>query len=183
MTHSDTLLRQAVGNGNYHVYHMLSPTSSTGNQASEVLLNDDIERVVVDLVGDLAAYRPHAKVVILEVANQDAFDEMFVRRLFPDFAKRVNLVSAGSKRRVRDLYAVLDDAITKAGVANRFFAIVDNTPAPRQQLKSSPGMPTTSRTTCLIRLRFRRRVPRSPVRNCSHRPPRCKTPSRRRQQS
>ena len=97
----------------------------TGHQASEVLLEDDVERVVVDLVGDLAAYRPHAKVVILEGANQDGFDVGFVRRLFPDFARHVNLVSAGSKRRVRDLYAVLDEAISQVGVENRFFAIVD----------------------------------------------------------
>jgi hypothetical protein len=125
VTHSDTMLRQSIGNSNYRVYHMLTATSSTGNQASEVLLDDDVERVVVDLVGDLAAYRPHAKVVILEGAGEDAFDETFVRRLFPDFARRVNLVSAGSKRRVRSLYAALNETAVQAGIANRFFAIVD----------------------------------------------------------
>jgi hypothetical protein len=125
VTHSDTLLRQAIGNSNYRVYHMLTATGSDGNQASEVLLEDDVERVVVDLVGDLAAYRPHAKLVILEGASEDGFDEKFIRRLFPDFAKRVNLVSAGSKRRVRNLYAALNEAVTQAGIENRFFAIVD----------------------------------------------------------
>jgi AAA domain, putative AbiEii toxin, Type IV TA system len=130
VTHSDTLLRQAIGNSNYRVYHMVAATSSTGNQASEVLLNDDVERVVVDLVGDLAAYQPHAKLVILEGAGEDGFDEMFIRRLFPNFAKRVNLVSAGSKRRVRNLYAALNEAVSKAGIANRFFAIVDKDTEP-----------------------------------------------------
>jgi predicted ATP-dependent endonuclease of OLD family len=125
VTHSDTLLRQAIGNSNYRVYHMLTASSSEGNQASEVLLEDDVERAVVDLVGDLAAYRPHAKVVILEGKSEDGFDETFVRRLFPDFAKRVNLVSAGSKSRVRDLYAALNIAAEKVGMSNRFFAIVD----------------------------------------------------------
>ncbi|MFI4977491.1 MAG: AAA family ATPase [Solirubrobacterales bacterium] len=125
VTHSDTLLRQAIGNSNYRVYHMLTASSSEGNQASEVLLEDDVERAVVDLVGDLAAYRPHAKVVILEGKSEDGFDETFIRRLFPDFAKRVNLVSAGSKSRVRDLYAALNVAAEKVGMANRFFAIVD----------------------------------------------------------
>jgi hypothetical protein len=47
------------------------------------------------------------------------------RRLFPDCAKRVNLVGGGSKRRVRDLYAVLDRAASRAGLRNRFFAVVD----------------------------------------------------------
>jgi hypothetical protein len=125
VTHSDTLLRQAIGNSNYRVYHMIAATGSAGNQASEVLLNDDVERVVVDLVGDLAAYRPHAKLVILEGAGEDGFDEMFIRRLFPDITRRVNLVSAGSKRRVRNLYAALNEAVSQVGIANRFFAIVD----------------------------------------------------------
>lgn len=58
-------------------------------------------------------------------ASEDGFDEKFIRRLFPDFAKRVNLVSAGSKRRVRNLYAALNEAVTQAGIENRFFAIVD----------------------------------------------------------
>lgn len=125
VTHSDTLLRQAVGNSNYGVYHMLSAATSDGNQASEVLLDDDAERVIVDLVGDLAAYRPHAKVVILEGESDNGFDEQVIRRLFPDFARRVNLVSAGSKRRVHGLYELLNQAVEGAGIQNRFFAIVD----------------------------------------------------------
>jgi hypothetical protein len=130
VTHSDTLLRQAVGNSNYRVYHMVGATTSEGNQASEVLLQDDVERVVVDLVGDLAAYRPHAKVVILEGAGSDGFDVTVVRRLFPDFGKRVNLVSGGSKTRVRDLYRVLNDAVNQVGIKNRFFAITDRDTEP-----------------------------------------------------
>ena len=105
---------------------MLTASASIGNQASEVMLDTDADRVVVDLVGDLAAYRPHAKVVILEGAYDDSFDIMLVRRLFPDFAKRVNLVSAGSKRRVGDLYEVLNEAASESGMANRFFAIMDS---------------------------------------------------------
>lgn len=125
VTHSDTLLRQAIGNSNYCVYHMVTASASQGNQAAEVLLNDDVERVVVDLVGDLAAYRPHAKVVILEGKSEDGFDELVIKRLFPEFAKRVNLVSAGPKRRVSGLYEALNRAAEKAGLGNRFFAIVD----------------------------------------------------------
>jgi AAA domain, putative AbiEii toxin, Type IV TA system/Protein of unknown function (DUF4435) len=124
VTHSDTLLRQAIGNSNYRVYHMLSAPAGTGNQATEVLLDDDVERAIVDLVGDLAGYQPHAKVVILEGEGEDSFDVTFVQRLFPEFAKRVNLVSVGYKRRVRDLYEVLQASTSKAG-GNRFFAIVD----------------------------------------------------------
>lgn len=127
VTHSDTLLRQAVGNANYRVYQMVPATSadSIHNQAVEILTDDHVERVTIELVGDLASYRPHGKVVILEGRSENGFDVNMVRRLFPEFAQRVNLVSGGNKSRVRDLYAALQDAASQAGIHNRFFAIVD----------------------------------------------------------
>jgi len=86
-----------------------------------------LDRAVVDLVGDLAAYRPAAKVVILEGASDtgDGFDVTVVRRLFPEVAKRVNLVSGGAKLRVRGLYGVLATAAEQLGSDNRFFSITD----------------------------------------------------------
>lgn len=126
VTHSDTLLRQTVGNTNYRVYHMVTATAASGgNQAAEVILDDEVERAAIDLVGDLASYRPHAKVVILEGESPSGLDITMVKRLFPEIARRVNLVSGGPKRRVRDLYAVLADAVEKVGIKNRFFAITD----------------------------------------------------------
>lgn len=143
VTHSDTLLRQAIGNANYGVYHMQTANTASGNQATEVLLENDVERAVVDLVGDLAAYRPHAKVVILEGSTKDGFDELFIRRMFPDFAKRVNLVSAESKRRVTDLYEALNESATQAGFRNRFFAIVDKD---AEGFREAPEVHTTAST-------------------------------------
>lgn len=132
VTHSDTLLRQAVGNSNYRVYHM-TPATAAGfntNQAAEVLLENDVERVTVDLVGDLASYRPHAKVVVFEGEGIDGFDVTMVRRLFPDFARRVNLVSGGNKQRVKNLYEVLHRSAEQLGIQNRFFAVVDKDASP-----------------------------------------------------
>ena len=141
VTHSDTLLRQAIGNSNYAVFHMVTPGAAVDNQASPVLLDNDVERAVVDLVGDLAAYRPHAKVVILEGDTEDGFDARFVGCLFPDFVKRVNLVSAGSKRRVKGLYQALNEAASEVGMQNRFFAIVD-----KDAEGFRPGPPAQERT-------------------------------------
>ncbi len=133
VTHSDALLRQAVGNPNYKVFHMV-PASAAGvdeNQAVEVLRDDDVDRVAMDLVGDLAIYSPRGKVVVLEGRpsssdeSEDGFDAMMVRRLFPDFAKRTNIVSGGNKRRVRDLYALLRESSVQSATRNRFFAITD----------------------------------------------------------
>jgi predicted ATPase len=127
VTHSDTLLRQAVGNANYRVYQMVTAHALDGreNQAVEVVADDDVERVTIDLVGDLAAYRPYSKVVVLEGKTENGFDVTVVKRLFPDFARRVNLISGDHKQRVRDLYSVLSRADVQAGTRSRFFAIVD----------------------------------------------------------
>ncbi len=84
-----------------------------------------MDRVIVDLIGDLAAYRPRAKVVILEGDIDDGFDVVVVSRLFPEFAKRVNLVSVGARRRVTDLYELLATSAHQMNIENRFFAIVD----------------------------------------------------------
>lgn len=144
VTHSDTLLRQAVGNINYRVYQMVPALASPGgaNQAVEVVADDDVERTTIALVGDLASYRPHGKVVILEGKTENGFDVNMVKRLFPDLARHLNLVSGGHKQRVRDLYEVLSATPFATTVRNRFFAVVDKdrdpalTPAPGASLFS-----------------------------------------------
>jgi hypothetical protein len=95
------------------------------NQALPVVADDELERATIDLVGDLAMYKPQSKVVIFEGGGDTEFDVLMTQRLFPDFARRVNLLSGGGKKRVRDLYEVLSDAASKVGLADRFFAILD----------------------------------------------------------
>ena len=127
VTHSDTILRQAVGNTNYRVYQMMPALSTAGeaNQAVEVVADDDVERTTIALVGDLASYRPHGKVVVLEGKTEAGFDVDMIKRLFPELARYLNLVSGGPKQRVRDLYDVLSATPFEKTVRNRFFAIVD----------------------------------------------------------
>jgi energy-coupling factor transporter ATP-binding protein EcfA2 len=132
VTHSDTLLRQGVGNSNYSVFHMTLADADerSDNQALEVLADDDLEQATIDLVGDLATYQPQGKVVLFEGGGDTEIDVLIMQRLFPTFAKRVNLVSGGSKRRVRDLYEVLAETAEKVGMAKRFFAITDKDSGP-----------------------------------------------------
>ena len=139
VTHSDTLLRQAVGNINYRVYQMVPALASDegANQAVEVVADDDVERATIALVGDLASYRPHGKVVILEGKSENGFDVKMVKRLFPELARHVNLVSGGHKQRVRDLYEVLSETPFAVTVKNRFFAVVDKDRDPA--LSPTPG--------------------------------------------
>jgi predicted ATPase len=132
VTHSDTLLRQAVGNPNYSVFHMTSADAdgAPDNQAVQVLAHDELERATIDLVGDLATYRPQGKVVLFEGGGDTDTDVRITERLFPTFAKSVNLVSGGSKQRVKDLYEVLADTAEQVGMARRFFAVTDKDSEP-----------------------------------------------------
>lgn len=134
VTHSDMLLRQAVGNAHYSVFHMTSADAeeSVGNQAVKVLAYDELERATIDLVGDLAMYRPQGKVILFEGGGDTDTDVRITERLFPTFAKNVNLVSGGSKRRVKDLYEVLASTAEQVGLAKRFFAITDKDSSPRE---------------------------------------------------
>jgi hypothetical protein len=136
VTHSDSILRQVVGNPHYSAFHMSTPQTRTQgsdiqNQAAAVTANSELDQAVLDIVGDLAAYKPRAKVVILEGGGDTEFDVEIVSRLFPVWGQSVNLVPGGSKRRVRDLYEILETATQRAGLSERFFAIVDRDREPR----------------------------------------------------
>lgn len=125
-THSDTLLREAVEEPAYAVYHMqpayaIEPGS---NQAIPVSASAEVERVLIDLVGDLATYSPRSKVVILE-GGESEFDVHLVEQLFPSFAGRVNLISGGNKHGVKTLQVLLDKAAEDGKLDARFYSIVD----------------------------------------------------------
>jgi energy-coupling factor transporter ATP-binding protein EcfA2 len=127
ITHSDALLREAVDEPTYAVYHMeaahLLPSGT--NQLHSIDATAEMERALVDLVGDLATYNPDSKVVLLEGGGASEFDAALVQRLFPSFAERVNLISGGSKRRVAEMHDLLDAASRKGKLGAKFFSIVD----------------------------------------------------------
>lgn len=125
VTHSDVLIRESVGNSAFKVFHMQPMSALVENQLSEVRVSADVERVVIDLVGDLAAYRPGAKVVIFEGGGDQKFDVRMVSRLFPEFDAAVNMVSAGDSGKVTQLYDLLNTVSDKAKISARFYAVVD----------------------------------------------------------
>ena len=126
VSHSDTLIREAVSHPNFSVFHVQPPGGRDGeSQATAVKAKGDLEKVVLALVGDLAAYRPGAKVVVFESTDNAAFDVRMTCTLFPNFEQRINAISAGNKRRVSDLYELLEDARANGHIDARFFAITD----------------------------------------------------------
>lgn len=137
VTHSDALLRHAVGNPNYSVYHMTNAVNiEPGNNQVLLVAEDELQAVLVDLVGDLAAYRPFAKVLIFEGEAGTEFDVTVVQRLFPGLAERVTLVSGGSKGRVNDLYGVLARTAEQVGLTDKYYAITDRDSTPSAEMQT-----------------------------------------------
>ena len=126
VTHSDEFLRQAVEEKEYQVYHLQNSQnlSYQDNQIKTVNANNDLEKAIIDLVGDLATYAPNKKIVLLEGENSE-FDLKMVKKLFPEFEETVNLVSVGSKYQVKKIHDLLRKSKLGESFKMRFFSIVD----------------------------------------------------------
>jgi len=87
--------------------------------------NADLDLALVDLVGDLAAYRPSGKVVIFEGGGDADFDRRVVGALFPELQANANLISGSNKVRVRALHEILEEAAKQGQLPFKFFAVTD----------------------------------------------------------
>lgn len=128
VTHSDALIREAVGKQGFNVFHML-PCSAAGaeqNQLKPLTMSQDLERVLADLVGDLAAYRPGGKGLIFEGGGDSDFDKTMTAQLFQEELRGLNLISGSNKARVRHLHEILDRAYNKGDLPTKFYAITDD---------------------------------------------------------
>ncbi|MBD2159257.1 AAA family ATPase [Limnothrix sp. FACHB-1083] len=126
-THSDSLLRNTIDDSDFSIYH-ISPASDLGNFRNQAILvkaSTELERVVFDLVGNLAAYNPKSKIIILEGGGNTNFDVQMVSKLFPEISEQVSLISGSDKYNVTTLQTMLDKAAKDAGIASRFYSIVD----------------------------------------------------------
>ena len=125
ITHSDRFLREALDTTGMSVYHMQQVgTSSGNNQVRKIENKTSVEGLLIDLVGELAAYRPDGKVVFLE-SEESRFDAKMVGRLFPEDAKEINFLSGGSKANVRKLYETIEEMAEHGQAQAEVFSIVD----------------------------------------------------------
>ena len=133
VTHSDALLREVVGRGSYTVFHMLPSilTPQGESQLRPLSVTADLDVALTDMVGDLAAYRPGGKVVILEGGGDTDFDQKVVSRFFPELLECATLVSGTNKMRVQGLHKILDDASRSGAVPFTFFSITDRDSEPK----------------------------------------------------
>ena len=126
VTHSDAFLREAAGHDRLRVFHMQYAAASgdSGNQVHEIQPGEEVEAIILEMVGDLAAYRPGAKVVFFEGEDSE-FDLNVVSRLFPAFEKEVNLVSGGNRSRVETLHKTLERSVQAGKIPIKIYSVVD----------------------------------------------------------
>ena len=125
VTHSDRFLREALDTTGMTVYHMQHVNAASGKNQLRLIENTrSIEGLFIDLVGDLAAYRPDGKVVFLESENSK-FDQKMVTRLFPDEAKSINFISGGNRANVRKLQDTIETMAEHGQAQAEVFSIVD----------------------------------------------------------
>lgn len=127
VTHSDALIREAVGKPGFNVFHMIpcGSQNSASSQLKPLTVNEDIEIVIADLVGDLAAYRPGGKAIIFEGGGDSDFDKTIVGSLFRNELRGINLLSGTNKIRVRALHEILDRAYKNGDMPTKFYALTD----------------------------------------------------------
>lgn len=125
VTHSDAFLREAIGSPGTRVYHMKEVnTEEEGiNQVHEITREEESEEAILELIGDIAGYRPGGKIVIFEGEDSE-FDVKMTGRLFPQYERRMNFVSGGNRSTVRRLHQALEKQEGEGG-KGRIFSIVD----------------------------------------------------------
>jgi hypothetical protein len=127
VTHSDALIREVVSRPEYSLFHMTPPQGviSGESQAKRVNANEGVEGIVVDLVGDLATYRPGGKVVIFEGGGSTDFDVALTQKLFPDMLDQINCISGGGRVRVGKIHEILDRAASTAKIPFKIYSVCD----------------------------------------------------------
>jgi len=127
VTHSDSLIREAVGKPGFNVFHMLPSGAETDStsQLKPLTASGDLDLAMTDLVGDLAAYRPGGKGLIFEGGGDSDFDKTLTRTLFSEELQGINLISGSNKSKVHALHEVLARAYAKGDLPTKFFAVVD----------------------------------------------------------
>lgn len=132
VTHSDAFLREAIGSPGTKVYHMKEvSTEGEGNQVHEIRREEEGEEAVLELIGDIAGYKPGGKVVIFEGEDSE-IDLRMTGRLFPQYERKMNFVSGGNRSTVRRLHEALESKEGHGGTG-RVFSIVDKDGEAKEQ--------------------------------------------------
>ncbi len=126
VTHSDAFLRDAFQKGGFSMYHMTPAAAAVHmQQAVPISSTNEVDRAVIDLVGDLAGYRPGQTIVIFESSEAASFDASLTLRLFPELLDKINVISGDNSFGVQQLYSALEKAKRQVSLSFEVFAILD----------------------------------------------------------
>ena len=131
VTHSDAFLREAIGHEGLRVFHMRHAVSVqvSENQMREIHSGEEVESIILELVGNLATYSPGSKVVFFEGEDSE-FDLQMVSHLFPSVETDLNLVSGGNRFRVEMLHQTLERTVAAGRIPVRIYSVVDRDSGP-----------------------------------------------------
>ncbi len=125
VTHSDVFLRTAFYDSDMELFHMAVGVREPGtNQITRISQQSEFDRVCIELIGDIANYRPDQPVLIVE--GQQQFDVLVLRRLFAEMLKGVNVLEAGGKAQVLQRQTSLRDSVKKSGQSKTILSITDS---------------------------------------------------------
>lgn len=125
VTHSDVFLRSAFNDTDIQLFHMAVATREPStNQISPISQESEFDRTCIDMIGDVANYRPGQPVLIVE--GQLQFDILVLQRLFADEIKGVNVLEAGGKDQVRQRHSALREAADRDGSGRTILSITDS---------------------------------------------------------
>lgn len=138
VTHSDAFLREAISSSGTKVLHMreATPDLMGRNQIQEISGRKEEENAILELIGDIAGYRPGGKIVVFEGEGSE-FDKRMTAKLFPVFDRKMNFVSGGNRATVRRLHEVLD---VQSDRTRMTFSIVDRDDAAHLDANEERGM-------------------------------------------
>ncbi|MYA46400.1 MAG: AAA family ATPase [Acidobacteria bacterium] len=125
VTHSDVFLRTAFYDSDMELFHMAVGVREPGrNQITRISQTSEFDRACIELIGDIANYRPDQPVLIVE--GQQQFDILVLRRLFADSLKGVNVLEAGGKSQVQQRQKSLQKSARQSGQTKTVLSITDS---------------------------------------------------------
>ena len=125
VSHSDVFLRTAFYDSDMELFHMAVGEREPGqNQITKISHKSEFDRVCIELIGDIANYRPHQPVLIVE--GQQQFDILMLRRLFSDTLKGINVLEAGGKGQVFQRQESLKISALQSGQTRTILSITDS---------------------------------------------------------
>lgn len=122
VTHSDSIISEVVGKSEFSIYRIQSD-GTEDNQAIEIIQKSDLEKALIDLVGNISDYKPGKKVLILE-SDKD-FDKNLLEELFPECTSKLNIISAGRKITSKETWRVLNKCVKDGIILNSIYQISD----------------------------------------------------------